>query len=108
MLVHVVEEVLDEWVARVMVHYRWHYIENTVHVIEELTGKKLSMDEARTHPMRGGAVLARDRSAQQVTVARGAIGQKAHGVGPPPGFDKEVGMGVAPLCIGVVQPQRRL
>ena len=24
-LVHVLEEVLDEWVARVMVHYRWHY-----------------------------------------------------------------------------------
>ncbi len=50
-LVHVVEEILDEWVARVMVHYRWHYIENTVHVIEEFTGKKLSREEAAEHPM---------------------------------------------------------
>ena len=24
-LVHVVEEFLDEWIARTMVHYRWHY-----------------------------------------------------------------------------------
>ncbi len=50
-LVHVVEEILDEWVARVMVHFRWHYIENTVHVIEELTGETLSADAAREHPM---------------------------------------------------------
>ena len=27
-LVHVIEEFLDEWVARVMVHYRWHYEES--------------------------------------------------------------------------------
>jgi len=50
-LVHIVEEILDEWVARVMVHYRWHYIENTQHVIEELTGKNLSPEEAMKHPM---------------------------------------------------------
>ncbi len=50
-LVHVVEEILDEWAARVMVHYRWHYIENTVHVIEELTGQKLTAEEAVDHPM---------------------------------------------------------
>lgn len=50
-LVHVVEEILDEWVARVMVHYRWHYIENTRHVIEEMTGKKLSPEEVSQHPM---------------------------------------------------------
>ena len=24
-LIHLVEEYLDEWIARVMVHYRWHY-----------------------------------------------------------------------------------
>ena len=24
-LVHILEEHLDEWIARVMVHYRWHY-----------------------------------------------------------------------------------
>lgn len=28
-LVHVLEEHLDEWVARVMVHYRWHYEDST-------------------------------------------------------------------------------
>jgi glutathione S-transferase len=50
-LVHVVEEILDEWVARVMVHYRWHYVENTIHVIEELLGKRLGEEEARAHPM---------------------------------------------------------
>ena len=27
-LVHVIEELLDEWVSRVCVHYRWHYPEN--------------------------------------------------------------------------------
>jgi glutathione S-transferase len=27
-LVHVVEDYLDEWVARTMVHYRWHYPES--------------------------------------------------------------------------------
>ena len=27
-LVHVLEEFFDEWVARVMVHYRWHYRES--------------------------------------------------------------------------------
>ena len=28
-LVHVIEEHLDEWIARVMVHYRWHYADST-------------------------------------------------------------------------------
>ncbi len=50
-LAHVVEEILDEWVARVMVHYRWHYVENTIYVIEELLGQRLSEDEARAHPV---------------------------------------------------------
>ncbi len=50
-LVHVVEEILDEWVARVMVHYRWHYLENTVYVLEQFTGKSVSEDEAREHPV---------------------------------------------------------
>jgi glutathione S-transferase len=50
-LVHVVEEILDEWVARVMVHYRWHYAENTRYVLEQLTGKKLSEAEAVAHPV---------------------------------------------------------
>ena len=50
-LVHLVEEILDEWVARVMVHYRWHYLENTLHVIEEFAGKKMSLAEASAHPV---------------------------------------------------------
>ena len=37
-LVHVVEEILDEWFARTMVHYRWHYDENTRYVVSQLLG----------------------------------------------------------------------
>jgi glutathione S-transferase len=50
-LVHIVEEVLDEWVARVMVHYRWHYAKNTAYVLEQFTGKKFSEEEAQEHPV---------------------------------------------------------
>ncbi len=49
-LVHVVEEVLEEWSARVMVHYRWHNPENTAYVLEELVGKKFTPEEAVAHP----------------------------------------------------------
>ena len=51
LLVHVVEEVLDEWVARVMVHYRWHYPENTQHVLASAFGVDLSLEEAAKHPV---------------------------------------------------------
>ena len=37
----IVEEVLDEWIARVMVHYRWHYDENALHVLSKGSGRKL-------------------------------------------------------------------
>jgi len=50
-LVHVVEEILDEWVARVMVHYRWHHIENTIEVIGELIGSQPTAEEAARHPL---------------------------------------------------------
>jgi glutathione S-transferase len=50
-LVHVVEEILDEWVARVMVHYRWHYVENTQYVLEQFMGKRFSEEEAMAHPV---------------------------------------------------------
>lgn len=50
-LVHVVEEVLDEWFARVMVHYRWHYAENTRHTIGVILGRDLSLEEAKAHPL---------------------------------------------------------
>ena len=51
LLVHVVEEVLDEWIARVMVHYRWHYPENTRHVLANTFGVDLSVEEAVKHPV---------------------------------------------------------
>lgn len=37
-LVHVLEDVLDEWVSRVYVHYRWHYPENTRYALARLGG----------------------------------------------------------------------
>ncbi len=46
-LVHVVEEVLDEWLARVMVHYRWHYDESTRHALSSMTGREFELEEAR-------------------------------------------------------------
>ncbi len=51
LLVHVVEEILDEWVARVMVHYRWHYPENTQFVLANAFGVDLSLEEAMKHPV---------------------------------------------------------
>jgi len=37
--VHLLEEVLDEWVSRVYVHYRWHYSQNTRFALERLGGE---------------------------------------------------------------------
>lgn len=37
-LAHVLEDVLDEWVSRVYVHYRWHYPENTRYALARLGG----------------------------------------------------------------------
>lgn len=50
-LVHVVEEILDEWFARTMVHYRWHYDENTRHVVSKILGREVSIEEARAFPL---------------------------------------------------------
>ena len=50
-LVHIVEEVLDEWFARVMVHYRWHYPENTRYVVGLILGREVSIDEAQKLPI---------------------------------------------------------
>lgn len=50
-LVHIVEEVLDEWIARVMVHYRWHYPENTRDVVNFVTGRNMTLEEARDFPL---------------------------------------------------------
>jgi glutathione S-transferase len=50
-LVQAVEEILDEWVARVMVHFRWHYPENTRCVVAEILGREVGIDEAREHPI---------------------------------------------------------
>lgn len=50
-LVHVVEEILDEWFARTMVHYRWHYEENIQYVVGKVLGKVVSLEEARAFPL---------------------------------------------------------
>ena len=50
-LVHVVEEVLDEWFARTMVHFRWHYEQNTQTVVSEILGREVSLGEAREFPL---------------------------------------------------------
>lgn len=50
-LTHVVEEILDEWFARVMVHYRWHYEENTIHTVSEILGREVGAEEAREFPL---------------------------------------------------------
>ena len=50
-LVHVIEEVLDEWFARVMVHYRWHYAENTRHIVGAVMGREVSLEEAAAFPL---------------------------------------------------------
>lgn len=50
-LVHIIEEVIDEWISRVMVHYRWHYIENTQHVARLVSGREMSLDEAHEFPL---------------------------------------------------------
>ncbi len=50
-LVSVVEEVLDEWVARVMVHYRWHNPENAQYVLSQGAGRELSLEELKEHPI---------------------------------------------------------
>ena len=41
----IVEEVLDEWIARVMVHYRWHYDENALHVLSKGSGRQLKLSD---------------------------------------------------------------
>jgi glutathione S-transferase len=37
-LVHCLEEFFDEWVARVMVHYRWHYAESAEFAATRMSG----------------------------------------------------------------------
>jgi len=50
-VVHLVEEVLDEWFARTMVHFRWHYEENTRHIVSSVLGREVSAEEAREFPL---------------------------------------------------------
>jgi glutathione S-transferase len=50
-LVHIVEEILDEWFARTMVHFRWHYEENTRHVVSALLEREVTLEEAREFPL---------------------------------------------------------
>lgn len=72
-LVHVVEEVLDEWIARVMVHYRWHYPENTRDVVQAITGREMTLDEARAFPLaRWGPRACRATGTESETQQRAA------------------------------------
>ncbi|MBS0333383.1 MAG: glutathione S-transferase family protein [Proteobacteria bacterium] len=48
-LTHLVEEFLDEWVARTMVHYRWHYPESARMASSAIAGG----DEAQAEQVRG-------------------------------------------------------
>ena len=50
-IVHVLEEILDEWMARTMVHFRWHYDENTQFVISKLKGESVDVSTARQHQL---------------------------------------------------------
>ena len=50
-MVHVLEDICDEWVSRVMVHYRWHYEENIRSVVSTLQGREVSIEEAREFPL---------------------------------------------------------
>lgn len=50
-LAHVAEEVLDEWTSRVMVHYRWHYDENTRAVVSAISGRDCDLETARAYPL---------------------------------------------------------
>jgi glutathione S-transferase len=50
-LVHILEEVLDEWLARVMVHFRWHYAENTRHIVGHALGREVTLEEASEFPL---------------------------------------------------------
>lgn len=50
-VVRVVEEILDEWFARVMVHFRWHYEENARHVVSSILAREVSPQEAREFPL---------------------------------------------------------
>jgi glutathione S-transferase len=44
-LVHLIEEHLDEWVSRVMVHYRWHYEECAVVAAPVIAGPDLKAQQ---------------------------------------------------------------
>ncbi|MCA8900615.1 MAG: glutathione S-transferase family protein [Hyphomonas sp.] len=46
LLVHVVEECLDEWISRVMVHYRWTYPENAEFASLQISGGREDIAEA--------------------------------------------------------------
>lgn len=47
-MVHVIEEFFDEWAARVMVHYRWHYPASARFAVERLTRELLPDAEEAT------------------------------------------------------------
>ncbi|MGI9219620.1 MAG: glutathione S-transferase family protein [Woeseiaceae bacterium] len=44
-LVHIVEEYFDEWVARTMVHYRWHYPESAAFAAPRIAAGDKELEE---------------------------------------------------------------
>jgi len=44
-LVHILEEPLDEWIARVMVHYRWHYADSARFAAERMANGNAAIVE---------------------------------------------------------------
>ncbi|MEM9621028.1 MAG: glutathione binding-like protein [Pseudomonadota bacterium] len=45
LLVHMLEEHLDEWIARVMVHYRWHYADSARFAATRMAGGNTAIAE---------------------------------------------------------------
>ena len=79
-LVHIVEEVLDEWIARVMVHYRWHYPENTRHIVSAFQGREVSLEEAAEFPLAKWGPRACRATGTELEVHRQAAETEYHGI----------------------------
>ena len=65
-LVHILEEHFDEWVARSMVHYRWHYEESAVFASERMAmGNKEAAARVRAWGPRACRATGTDSEVQQ-------------------------------------------
>jgi glutathione S-transferase len=78
-IAHLVEECLDEWVARVMVHYRWHYPDSAAFASEVIADG----DPVRAHRNRLPSAGRRGGIHPPVGRRRGAVGRDALSDGGP-------------------------